>query len=185
MPSKIPYQFAFHDRVPKEAPVIGTWTLVTTRKKLTREEKDLIFDSVDSSGLYKYMGWAYPFYHYMKTYLVKYKHNDNTWIEIKAFDKTCIRNSHRTKSGILEIIELPIKELPVQELPVQELPVQELINRLKENQIEYKALVEEKEKNGIENLGLEETEDYGFYQGKLDLLANLIPELEALNNGTN
>jgi len=63
--------------------------------------------------------------------------------------------------------------------------MQELINQLKENQIEYERLIEEKESKGIENMNFEETEDYGFYQGKLDLLVNLIPQLEALNNGTN
>lgn len=103
----MPYQFAFHDRVPKEAPQLKMWhEVVESNGNLTREQKDRIFlclQSNSGNGYYRLSGWVFPFAEYMKTFLVKYEFYG--WQEIKAFDKTCIRKSYYTNSGLVEIIE--------------------------------------------------------------------------------
>jgi hypothetical protein len=105
-----PYQFAFHERVPKEPPVNSDFDLVASGKKLTREEKDRIFficrNQGNESGNYKVSGWCFPFGSYMNTYLVKYQYYG--WQEIKAFDKTCIRNCDYIKDHIIKIVEFKI-----------------------------------------------------------------------------
>jgi|2_EtaG_2_1085320.scaffolds.fasta_scaffold68510_3 hypothetical protein len=102
-----PYKFVFHDRVPDIPPENKNYELVQSEIKLTRNQKDNIFHCIQGNsgnGYYKHAGWVFPFYHFMKTYLVKY--NYVGWQEIKAFDKMCIRNSWYTNSGIIKIIEL-------------------------------------------------------------------------------
>ena len=57
-----------------------------------------------NKGDYKLMGMIIPIKQFMKLYLVKYSY-DNTWHEVYAFDKTCIRNSFYTNSCIVSIME--------------------------------------------------------------------------------
>ena len=57
-------------------------------------------------------------------------------------------------------------------------PIENLIKRLKNELAEYRKLVANYEKRGIENLDYEETEYYGAYVGKVEILESLIPELE-------
>jgi hypothetical protein len=76
-------------------------------EKLSREEKNHIFHAIQSNsgkGNYRLQGMIIPFKQFMKLYLVKYRH-DNTWHEVYAFDKTCIRNSFYTNSCIVGILE--------------------------------------------------------------------------------
>lgn len=46
---------------------------------------------------------------------------------------------------------------------------------------EYRQLVKEYENKGIENLDLEDTETYGVFTGKVEMLEMLIPKLEAMD----
>jgi hypothetical protein len=74
---------------------------------LTRQEKDYLFHNIQSNSgkpNYMLMGMIIPFKQFMKLYLVKYSYED-TWKEIYAFDKTCIRNSFYTNSCISGILE--------------------------------------------------------------------------------
>lgn len=104
-----PRQFAFHDRVSKTPPTCKPFELCVEKDgNLAREEKDNLFHSLQgNTGKHNYRlgGWIYPFGQWMNTYLVKYKHYG--WQEIKAFDKTCIRSSWYTNSGIIEILQKP------------------------------------------------------------------------------
>lgn len=106
-----PRQFAFHDRVAKTPPENGAMIVCFNRlangEDLTRNEKNSLFESLQSqgyNGYYRLSGWEFNFRQFMKRYLVKYNY-DNSWTEIWAFDKTCVRNSDYTKSNILEIIQ--------------------------------------------------------------------------------
>ena len=54
------------------------------------------------------------------------------------------------------------------------------INELKVKLVEYTELCNTYEKNGIENLDFEETETYGVYLGKKELLEEIIPNLEKI-----
>lgn len=54
------------------------------------------------------------------------------------------------------------------------------INDLKVKLAEYTKLCNTYEKNGIENLDYEETETYGVYLGKKELLEEIIPNLERI-----
>ena len=56
--------------------------------------------------------------------------------------------------------------------------MKELINDLKEQLNTYTQLVQEYESNGLETLNFGETENYGAYLGKKELLEDLIPKLE-------
>jgi hypothetical protein len=56
--------------------------------------------------------------------------------------------------------------------------MKELINDLKEQLNTYTQLVQEYESNGLETLNFGETENYGTYLGKKELLEDLIPKLE-------
>jgi hypothetical protein len=56
------------------------------------------------------------------------------------------------------------------------------INDLKIKLAEYTELCNTYEKNGIENLDYEETETYGVYLGKKELLEEIIPNLEKIYN---
>lgn len=49
-----------------------------------------------------------------------------------------------------------------------------IVKELKAKRKELKKLVEDIEDGGIENLGYEETEDYGYFKGKLDLIEELL-----------
>lgn len=104
-----PYQFAFHDRVSKIAPLDADFELVSSGVKLSRADKDRIFHKVRGNGNadsdYKCAGWIYPFSNFMTLYLVHYKYSEN-WVAVKAFDKTCIRNSYHTSGGIIQIAEI-------------------------------------------------------------------------------
>ena len=60
--------------------------------------------------------------------------------------------------------------------------MQELINDLQERLDGYNGIIAQNEARGIENLNLEETEDYGCFKGKAELLEELIPKLEALKS---
>jgi hypothetical protein len=56
--------------------------------------------------------------------------------------------------------------------------MKQLINDLKEQLNTYTQLVQENESKGLETLNFEETESYGAYLGKKELLEDLIPKLE-------
>lgn len=77
--------------------------------KLTRSEKDFIFhrinESTQSTTGIALMGYIYDFGSVLKRYIVKY--DDGFVNELRAFDKTCIRNCSYTNSRISEIIEIP------------------------------------------------------------------------------
>ena len=59
-------------------------------------------------------------------------------------------------------------------------PMKQLIASLKKQLKGYQKLVSMYEKRGLENLDYEETEFYGAYLGKVELLQDLIPRLEKL-----
>jgi len=105
-----PYKFVHHDRVPAIAPNCASFDLVVLGTKLTRVQKDDIFERCirENNGYYKVAGWCFPFASYLNTYLVKYDY-ESRWTEIKAFDKTCIRNNRYLNSGILRIEQIPNK----------------------------------------------------------------------------
>jgi hypothetical protein len=76
-------------------------------QKLSRLDKDTLFHNIQANsgkGNYMLMGMIIPFKQFMKLYLVKYNY-ENTWHEIYAFDKTCIRNSFYTNSCVSSIME--------------------------------------------------------------------------------
>jgi hypothetical protein len=58
--------------------------------------------------------------------------------------------------------------------------MKELIRDLKEKLNTYTQLVRESESKGLETLNFEETETYGVYLGKKEILEDLIPKLESL-----
>lgn len=75
--------------------------------KLSREEKNSLFHMLQgNSGKHNYMlmGCVIPFKQFFKRYFVKYSYGSIE--EIWSFDKTCIRSSFYTNSGISEIIEI-------------------------------------------------------------------------------
>jgi hypothetical protein len=55
-----------------------------------------------------------------------------------------------------------------------------LIKKLESQLAEYTKLVNEAEAKGLENLDLGDTETYGVYLGKKELLEELIPTLQKL-----
>ena len=76
-------------------------------QKLSRIDKDTLFHNIQANSgkeNYMLMGMIIPFKQFMKLYLVKYRY-DNTWQEVYAFDKTCIRNSYYTNRCIVGILE--------------------------------------------------------------------------------
>jgi len=104
---QLPYKFVNNERIPTTAPNHNDFELCKSGVKLTREQKDKIFHSLQSNSgkhNYKMSGWVYPFKQFMKRYFVVYTEGDIR--EIYAFDKTCIRYSYYTKSNILEIHEI-------------------------------------------------------------------------------
>ena len=58
--------------------------------------------------------------------------------------------------------------------------IQELIDELKVLQDEYQGLIANYEARGVENLDYEDTEFYGAYQGKEEMLHLVIGKLEAI-----
>jgi hypothetical protein len=58
--------------------------------------------------------------------------------------------------------------------------MKEYINQLKSKLNDYTEPIENLERKGIENLSLEETEDYGFFLGQKELLEEIIPNLEKI-----
>lgn len=108
---KFPQKFAFHGSVSNNPPEGATMTNFFSRlangEELNREEKSNVFHALQSQsykGFYRLAGWEFNFRQFMTRYLVKYNH-DNSWTEIWAFDKTCIRSSFYTKSNICEIVQ--------------------------------------------------------------------------------
>lgn len=79
-------------------------------EKLSRKEKQaVIFSELShgetyTSGIYKLGGWAFDFRPYMKRFLIRYKYCG--WREVRAFDKTAIRENAVTPSHIIEIVEI-------------------------------------------------------------------------------
>lgn len=59
--------------------------------------------------------------------------------------------------------------------------IADLIKQSKKDLSEYKKLVRQYEKRGLENLDYEETEYYGAYLGKVELLEIIIEKLEKIN----
>lgn len=106
-----PKKFAFHENVkdtpPQNGMMVEFFNRLCDGKTLTREEKNTLFHNLESQhhkGYYRLAGWAFNFKQFMNRYLVKYNHEG--WQEIYAFDKTCIRSSFYTNSGIIEIIQV-------------------------------------------------------------------------------
>ena len=58
--------------------------------------------------------------------------------------------------------------------------MKQLIKELKEQLKEYQQLVNEYEERGIDNLDYEDTEYYGVYVGKVEILNEVITKLENL-----
>lgn len=58
--------------------------------------------------------------------------------------------------------------------------VERIIAELKSDRKEYEKLVEGIEKIGTENLNYEETEDYGAYKGKLEIIEMVIKRLKQI-----
>ena len=82
-------------------------------EKLSREEKqDSIFSELwhaetYQKGIYRLDGWAFDFCPYMKRFTIRDKYHG--WREVRAFDKTAIRQNACTPSHILEIVEIKLK----------------------------------------------------------------------------
>lgn len=78
-------------------------------KKLTQEEKNYVFEKIRDNSYFNdgvaLMGMRLNFKPYLKRYYVKY--NYGNIIEMYAFNKTNIRTNIYTKSGIIEIVEVP------------------------------------------------------------------------------
>lgn len=103
-----PYQFAHHDRVSSTPPALPMWDAVV-KGDLTREQKNTFFHFIQAQhnhGNYRSQGWVFPFRQFMKLFIVKYSYEPSQWVEIYAFDKTCIRSSFYTNSHLDEIREL-------------------------------------------------------------------------------
>ncbi len=105
---KKPYIFssAASKIVPAEHLAVKMFNKLIAGDVLSRGEKNNLFHKLQSNSGnydYKFMGWVFPFKPFLSRYLVKYK--DTGWIEIWAFDKTCIRSSWYTSRGIIEIIQ--------------------------------------------------------------------------------
>jgi hypothetical protein len=58
--------------------------------------------------------------------------------------------------------------------------VERIIVELKSDMKEYRNLVKEIEEKGTENLSYEETEDYGAYKGKFEILEMVIKRLKQI-----
>jgi hypothetical protein len=58
--------------------------------------------------------------------------------------------------------------------------VERIIMELKSDMKEYKKLIEDTEATGTENLSYEETEDYGVYKGKFEILEMVIKRLKKI-----
>ena len=59
--------------------------------------------------------------------------------------------------------------------------MKELITKYKEQLAEYNELVQSLEERGLDNLSYGETEDYGVYKGKAEILEQVITDLENLS----
>ena len=72
-------------------------TKINNKEKLTREEKDYLYDKlIHTGGSYKVvriMGWCIDFSNILQTYLVNYRYEPTIWREKYALDKTSIRSS--------------------------------------------------------------------------------------------
>ena len=84
----------------KDAKVYIIMDKLNRAKKLTRDEKDYIYNH--GQGYIDLMGYRYSFKCHMRKYLVKYKYIG--WLERWAYDKTSIRNAN--KSQILQIVAI-------------------------------------------------------------------------------
>lgn len=58
--------------------------------------------------------------------------------------------------------------------------LEKLIAELKEQMVDYQEEAQEMLDNAEVNHSLEDAEDYGFYQGKAEILEEIIAKLEAL-----
>ena len=71
-------------------------------EKLTREEKDWVVErTVYRGGVYRLYGWEFYFFHYMRSFLVRYSYGE--WSCYRAFDKTSLR---KVLSSVKEIHEI-------------------------------------------------------------------------------
>lgn len=59
--------------------------------------------------------------------------------------------------------------------------MKKIIKSFKKQLAEYQGLVKEFEDKGIENLDYTDTEEYGVYKGKAEILESLIPKLESMD----
>lgn len=62
--------------------------------------------------------------------------------------------------------------------------MKKVIKSFKDQLKEYQGLVADFEAKGIENLDYTDTEEYGVYKGKAEILEDLIPKLEAMDFDT-
>jgi len=60
--------------------------------------------------------------------------------------------------------------------------VSKLILLLKKNKKEYKRLKKDMEEKGLENLNIEETEEYGCYVGKYEMLTVVVGKLKEIKD---
>jgi len=110
-------QFAFHDGVSKTAPEVLIKTLhdkceelqkkygKTFSVKLTPAEKQQIFDyTYHYKGVHKLLGWEFNFRPFMKRFIVNSYGN---WHQEYAFTKINIHKNIFTRTGVIEIHEIP------------------------------------------------------------------------------
>jgi len=108
------WQFAFHDNVKPEPPSGWAYDVherLTNGEKLTREDKDRLFDSTafqvyfQSSGIMPLAGWAFDFREFLNLYWIKFSNGDIT--EKYAPDKTSIRHYYSWPGAeIAKIVEI-------------------------------------------------------------------------------
>lgn len=109
----MPNPYAFNERgnvqevMTSNATMVGYFHMLQRDIKLTREQKDDLFHTLQSNSgkrSYRLMGVAIPFWAYLKKYWVQYGHG--SIYEVFAPDKTSIRASYYTGRDIVKIVEI-------------------------------------------------------------------------------
>ena len=84
--------------------------------------------------------------------------------------------------GNLEIDKLKREDGKKVKMQKSKPTVGKLIKTLKKNKDEYKRLKKNMESRGLENLNMEETEEYGCYIGKYEMLTIVIGKLKDIQD---